>query len=129
MGRLLAGTAPLRGRAGLELLIPPFDHRLAGQFWEITDLWLAIKVNAVVVGTPAYRREFSRNDSPAGPDDFDSWAGAAWHSKDLVFCHVDGTMYTSDALNWRFSKMTKKAGIGHWHAHESPRHLQTPAST
>ena len=28
------------------------------------------------------------------------------------------TPYTSDALNWRFSKMTRKAGIGHWHAHE-----------
>jgi hypothetical protein len=27
-------------------------------------------------------------------------------------------MYTSDALNWRFSKMTRKAGLGHWHAHE-----------
>ena len=27
-------------------------------------------------------------------------------------------MYTSDALNWRFSKMTSRAGIGHWHAHE-----------
>ena len=26
--------------------------------------------------------------------------------------------YTSDALNWRFSKMTRKAGIGHWHVHE-----------
>ena len=23
-----------------------------------------------------------------------------------------------DALNWRFSKMTRRAGIGHWHAHE-----------
>jgi integrase len=27
-------------------------------------------------------------------------------------------MYTSDALNWRFSKMTRKAGFGHWHARE-----------
>jgi len=27
-------------------------------------------------------------------------------------------MYTSDTLNWRFSKMTRKAGLGHWHAHE-----------
>ena len=27
-------------------------------------------------------------------------------------------MYTSGALNWRFSKMTRKAGIGHWHVHE-----------
>ncbi len=45
-------------------------------------------------------------------------AGAAWHETNLVFCHEDGSMYTSDALNWRFSKMTRKAGIGHWHAHE-----------
>jgi integrase len=35
-----------------------------------------------------------------------------------VFCHENGTAYTSDALNWRFSKMTRKSGIGHWHAHE-----------
>jgi hypothetical protein len=27
-------------------------------------------------------------------------------------------MYTKDALNWRFSKMTKRVGIGHWHARE-----------
>jgi integrase len=45
-------------------------------------------------------------------------AGAAWHDDNLVFCHEDGRMYTSDALNWRFGKMTKRAGIGHWHAHE-----------
>jgi len=44
--------------------------------------------------------------------------GAAWQDNNLVFCHEDGRMYTSDALNWRFSKMTKRAGIGHWHAHE-----------
>ncbi len=45
-------------------------------------------------------------------------AGDAWHASNLVFCHENGTMYTSDALNWRFSKMTRKVGIGHWHAHE-----------
>ena len=27
-------------------------------------------------------------------------------------------MYSSRALNWRFSRMTRSAGIGHWHAHE-----------
>ena len=27
-------------------------------------------------------------------------------------------MYTADALNSRFGKMTRKGGIGHWHAHE-----------
>jgi len=45
-------------------------------------------------------------------------AGAAWEDNDLVFCHEDGRMYTNDALNWRFGKMTRRAGIGHWHAHE-----------
>jgi integrase len=45
-------------------------------------------------------------------------AGAAWEDNNLVFCHEDGRMYTSDALNWRFGKMTRRAGIGHWHAHE-----------
>ncbi|HEY2640690.1 MAG TPA: tyrosine-type recombinase/integrase [Streptosporangiaceae bacterium] len=34
------------------------------------------------------------------------------------FCHENGAPYTSDQLNWRFSKMTRKAGIGRWHAHE-----------
>ena len=30
----------------------------------------------------------------------------------------DAKTYTSDALNWCFAKMTRKAGIGHWHARE-----------
>jgi integrase len=45
-------------------------------------------------------------------------AGGMWQDNNLVFCHEDGRMYTSDALNWRFGKMTRRAGIGHWHAHE-----------
>ena len=45
-------------------------------------------------------------------------AGATWQDNNLMFCQEDGRMYTSDALNWRFSKMTRRAGIGHWHAHE-----------
>ena len=43
---------------------------------------------------------------------------SAWHDNNLVFCHEDGRMYSSKALNWRFGKMTRRAGIGHWHAHE-----------
>ncbi len=45
-------------------------------------------------------------------------AGEAWQDTNLVFCHEDGRQYSSDALNWRFGKMTRRAGIGHWHAHE-----------
>jgi AAA+ ATPase superfamily predicted ATPase len=73
MGNLLSGRAPLRGRAGLELVIQPFWYRDAAEFWGITDPHLALRVHAVVGGTPAYRREFIRNDSPARADDFDPW--------------------------------------------------------
>ncbi|WP_306474061.1 ATP-binding protein [Streptomyces sp. Ru87] len=63
----------LSGPAGLELVVRPLDHRLAADFWEIDDPRLAMQVNSVVGGTPAYRREFARGDSPAGPEDFDDW--------------------------------------------------------
>jgi len=73
MGRLISGNAPLRGRAGLELIVPTFDHRLAAEFWGIDDPATALKAHAIVGGTPAYRREFARDDTPAGPGDFDDW--------------------------------------------------------
>jgi AAA+ ATPase superfamily predicted ATPase len=73
MSKLLSGNAPLRGRAGLELVIRPLDYRIAADFWGISDPRLAIQVHSIVGGTPAYRREFARNDSPADPDDFDAW--------------------------------------------------------
>jgi hypothetical protein len=73
MGKLLGGNAPLRGRAGLELVVNPLDHRVAARFWDITDPRLAVQVNAVVGGTPAYRREFTRNDTPTDAADFDAW--------------------------------------------------------
>ncbi|GGQ01015.1 AAA family ATPase [Streptosporangium pseudovulgare] len=73
MGGLLSGTAPLRGRAGLEMVVRPFDYRQAAAFWGIGDARLAVLVHAVVGGTPAYRREFVRGDVPSDLDDFDDW--------------------------------------------------------
>ncbi|MFG1703503.1 ATP-binding protein [Nonomuraea sp. M3C6] len=73
MGGLLSGQAPLRGRAGLELMIHPFRYRAAAEFWGITDPRLAVLVNSVVGGTPAYRYEFTQGDVPEGLADFDSW--------------------------------------------------------
>ncbi|MCO8271709.1 ATP-binding protein [Actinoplanes sp. TRM 88003] len=73
MGGLLSGTAPLRGRAGLELVVRTLDYRAAARFWGIGDPRTALLVNAIVGGTPAYRHEFTQDDTPAGPDDFDDW--------------------------------------------------------
>lgn len=73
MGKLLAGNAPLRGRAGLELVVQPLTYRLAARFWGLTDPRLAVLVHTVVGGTPAYRREFVRDDAPDDLADFGPW--------------------------------------------------------
>lgn len=73
MGGLLSGTAPLRGRAGLDLTVQTFDFRTAAAFWGLADPRLALEVHSIVGGTPAYRREYVRNDAPADAADFDRW--------------------------------------------------------
>lgn len=74
MGGLLASTAPLRGRAQLELVVRPFGYRAAADFWGVGgEPALAARLHAVLGGTPAYRRQFLADDVPAGPDDFDDW--------------------------------------------------------
>ncbi len=72
MGGLLGGTAPLRGRATLELVVRPFDYLLAAEYWGVNDPRLAALLHAVVGGTPAYRR-FVNDDSPDSLDGFDDW--------------------------------------------------------
>ncbi len=54
-------------------MVHPFDHQQAAEFWGIDDPRLALQVNAIVGGTPAYRKEFVRGDTPANIDDFDPW--------------------------------------------------------
>jgi uncharacterized protein len=73
MGGLLAGQAPLRGRASLELLVHPFQYSEAAKFWGADDPELAVLLHSIVGGTPAYRREFVAFDAPDGRPDFDSW--------------------------------------------------------
>lgn len=73
MGRLLGGSAPLRGRAGLEMIVQPLTYRDAAGFWGVESPDLAVRLHAIVGGTPAYRRQFVRDDAPSGPADFDDW--------------------------------------------------------
>lgn len=74
MDGLLAGPAPLRGRARLELDVRPFDYRTAAAFWDLEDdLPAALRVHATVGGTPAYRREFVDGEGPAEVGGFDRW--------------------------------------------------------
>ena len=74
MGGLLASTAPLRGRAQLELIVRPFDYRESAEFWGVQDdPALAARLHAVLGGTPAYRRQFLADDAPGNLADFDEW--------------------------------------------------------
>ncbi len=73
MGKLLTGTAPLRGRAGLDLRMQPFDFRTARRLHGIDNLMTAVESYAVIGGVAAYAREMVENDLPTSPDDFDRW--------------------------------------------------------
>jgi uncharacterized protein len=73
MGRLLSGTAPLRGRAGLEMIVPTLDYRLAARFWAINDPHLAVLLYSIVGGTPAYRDGAAGGRGPQSVADLDYW--------------------------------------------------------
>ncbi len=73
MGRLLSGTAPLRGRAGLEIIVPTLDYHLAAQFWRIDDPHLAVLLYSIVGGTPAYRDGVAGGRGPQSVADLDYW--------------------------------------------------------
>jgi uncharacterized protein len=73
MEGLLGGTAPLRGRAAMELLVHPFDFRTAAGFWEMAGDWdLAVRLHALVGGTPAYRA-YASDKRPASVGQLGRW--------------------------------------------------------
>ncbi|HEX2498672.1 MAG TPA: ATP-binding protein [Actinomycetes bacterium] len=73
MHKMVELGGPLSGQADVELVIRPLDYRDAARFWNIADPRLAVLVHSVVGGTPAYRRQFIRDDLPIDLDDFDGW--------------------------------------------------------
>lgn len=73
MRGLLDGTAPLRGRASLELMVHPFGYRDAAAFWRVDgDPDMAMWLHALVGGTPAYR-DMCHGTGPASHAAFDEW--------------------------------------------------------
>ncbi|HUP19940.1 MAG TPA: ATP-binding protein [Gemmatimonadota bacterium] len=73
MSRILTGTAPLRGRAGMDLRISPFDFRVARDLHGIDEPATALRTYLVIGGVPAYAREMVDGDLPTGAPDFDRW--------------------------------------------------------
>jgi uncharacterized protein len=57
MRKLLAPSAPLRGRQHRTIQVDPFDFRTSGSFWGLErNPDAAFRLHALIGGTPAYRR-------------------------------------------------------------------------
>ncbi|GII81975.1 ATPase AAA [Sphaerisporangium rufum] len=72
MSELLSGTRPLRGRAVLDMCLKPFNFRDAAAFWQVSDLDLAVQLNAIFGGTPGYRALIDQ-PSPERVADLGPW--------------------------------------------------------
>ena len=73
MAGILAGQAPLRGRASLDLVVAPFDFRTAAAFWGLSDRPdVAFAVDAVFGGGPGYRELMGRT-APASLAELAEW--------------------------------------------------------
>ena len=66
------GRAPLRGRAGLELIVHPFGYRDAARFWGITDPRLAVLVRSWWAGFPLTDGNSCAKTPPRSSSDFDA---------------------------------------------------------
>ena len=72
MTNLLVGSAPLRGRAQIELDVHSFDYRTAARFTGL-DPAVAFPVDAVTGGVPGYLVDLLDETYPDGADDVERW--------------------------------------------------------
>ncbi|MEV4171619.1 ATP-binding protein [Nonomuraea sp. NPDC049709] len=72
MNELLSGTKALRGRAALDLRLQPFDVRTTARHWEIDDPATALRVHAILGGSPGYR-SLANVPPPRTVADVDDW--------------------------------------------------------
>lgn len=87
MAGLLHGQSPLRGRVVLNVLIRPFDHLDSRRFWNLGDPRVALRIHAILGGTPGYR-DLVRS-VPASLDQFDSWVVGEVLSPASALFHED----------------------------------------
>jgi AAA+ ATPase superfamily predicted ATPase len=122
MSQILSGTAPLRGRAGIDLRISPFNFRVARDLHGIEDLPTAFRTFAVIGGVAAYAREMVDGDLPTDKQDFDRWICRRVLSPSAPLFNEVGLLLSEDPATSKARKINlyhaTLAGIamGH-HAH------------
>jgi uncharacterized protein len=73
MTELLSGTAPLRGRASLDLPLGVFDYRQSADFWQIDDPHTAFHVDSILGGAAGYRDLVAGTPTPLTTSDLPDW--------------------------------------------------------
>lgn len=97
LGSLTAGQAPLRGRAGMELLMHPHGFRSAARWLGSTpSLRLATQVYAVIGGVVGYATDMVDHDLPTGTDDFTRWVSRRVLSPAATLHHEATTLLAED---------------------------------
>ncbi|MGQ0776639.1 MAG: AAA family ATPase [Pseudonocardiales bacterium] len=114
MSKLLSGARPLRGRSRLDLVLPPFDYRTAREFWGITDHEVALRLHAVLGGTPGYR---DLTDSvPQSIQELDHWlAGHVLNPAHALFSETDYLLREDPTITDRALYQSVLAGIANGH--------------
>lgn len=106
MRTLTAGEAPLRGRAGMELVMQPAGFREALSFLPASlDLLLASRVYAVIGGVVGYATDMVDYDLPDDIDDLSRWIvdrvlspAATLHHEATTLLAEDPVLSTSPAV-------------------------------
>ncbi|MEV0591575.1 ATP-binding protein [Nonomuraea cavernae] len=75
MNELLSGTKALRGRAAIDLRLRAFDLPGMARHWGIGDSSAALRVHAILGGSPGYRN-LANVDPPRSLVDVREWAAA-----------------------------------------------------
>ena len=106
MRSLTAGEAPLRGRAGMELIMHPDDYRIAAtRLPRPDDLMAALQMYAVIGGVVGYATDMVDFDLPDSLDDIDRWIvcrvlspAATLHREATTLLAEDQTLSGSGSL-------------------------------
>ena len=115
MSQLLSGQRALRGRVSLELLVKPFDYRLAAGFWGITDPATAFLVHAVVGGTPGYR-SLLEGSPPVSVEEFEQWLFEGMlNPSNAMFREVEYLLTEDPAISDRALYQSVLAAIAEGH--------------
>jgi uncharacterized protein len=97
MRALTTGQAPLRGRAGLELVMRPFDDRQIATLLDLKrDLSLAARVFAVTGGVVGYATDMVDHDLPDRHADFSRRIAARVLSTAATLHHEATTLLAED---------------------------------